>query len=454
MWMHDATSGAPVSSSTGRSSATRSMIAAIIVGVAVGLLLPDHPGATGFRASDLAVVSTLFLRMVRSLIAPLVFATLVVGIAGHGSHRGGVGTLALRSIVYFEVVTTIALVVGLVTGNVVRPGHGVVVATGVGTAAALPGAPVPAASPPSFVALLEHVVPESVVDAMARNDALQIVVFAMIFAIGLARAHGEAKTFMLSACESLAEVMFKFAAVVMRFAPFGVGAAIAVTVGRNGLGVLRPLGILVGTLYGALVVFVLVVLLPIAVVARVPLRRFVAAVREPSLLAFTTASSEAALPMAMRNLEAFGVPRRVASFVLPMGYAFNMDGTALYLSLAVLFVAQAAGIDLPIGQQLLVLLTLMLTSKGVAAIPRSSLVVLIGALTRFGLPLEGVALILAVDAFMDMARTSINVVGNCLAAVVMARWEGSLAIPAASSPAAGHAPTLTRIRALRVVERA
>jgi len=449
MWMHDATSGVPVSSSTGGSSATRSMIAAIIVGVAVGLLLPDHPGATGFRASDLAVVSALFLRMVRSLIAPLVFATLVVGIAGHGSHRRGVGTLAVRSIVYFEVVTTIALVVGLVTGNVVRPGHGVVVATGVGKAAALP-----AASPPSFAALLEHVVPESVVDAMARNDALQIVVFAMIFAIGLARAHGEAKTFMLSACESVAEVMFKVAAVVMRFAPFGVGAAIAVTVGRNGLGVLRPLGILVGTLYGALVVFVLVVLLPIAVVARVPLRRFVAAVREPSLLAFTTASSEAALPMAMRNLEAFGVPRRVASFVLPMGYAFNMDGTALYLSLAVLFVAQAAGIDLPIGQQLLVLLTLMLTSKGVAAIPRSSLVVLIGALTRFGLPLEGVALILAVDAFMDMARTSINVVGNCLAAVVMARWEGSLAIPATSSPAAGHAPTLTRIRALRVVERA
>jgi proton glutamate symport protein len=425
------------------------MIAAIIVGVAVGLLLPDRPGATGFRASDLAVVSTLFLRMVRSLIAPLVFATLVVGIAGHGSHRRGVGTLAVRSIVYFEVVTTIALVIGLVTGNVVHPGHGVVVATGVGKAAALP-----AASPPSFAALLEHVVPESVVDAMARNDALQIVVFAMIFAIGLARAHGEAKTFMLSACESLAEVMFKFAGVVMRFAPFGVGAAIAVTVGRNGLGVLRPLGILVGTLYGALVVFVLVVLLPIAVVARVPLRRFVAAVREPSLLAFTTASSEAALPMAMRNLEAFGVPRRVASFVLPMGYAFNMDGTALYLSLAVLFVAQAAGIDLPIGQQLLVLLTLMLTSKGVAAIPRSSLVVLTGALTRFGLPLEGVALILAVDAFMDMARTSINVVGNCLAAVVIARWEGSLAIPATSSPAAGHAPTLTRIRALRVVERA
>ncbi|MFL5617717.1 MAG: dicarboxylate/amino acid:cation symporter [Gemmatimonadaceae bacterium] len=423
------------------------MILAVIVGVAVGLLLPDHPGATGFRASDLAVLSTLFLRMIKSLIAPLVFATLVVGIAGHSSHSGGVGLLAVRSIVYFEVVTTIALVVGLVTGNVVRPGHGVAMATVAAhttTAAAVP--------PPSFVSLLEHVVPDSVVDAMARNDALQIVVFAILFAIALTQVRGEAQAVMLSTCESLAEVMFKFAGIVVGFAPIGVGAAIAVTVGRNGLGVLRPLGVLVGTLYGALVVFVLVVLLPIALAARVPLRRFVAAVREPWLLAFTTASSEAALPLALRNMQAFGVPQRVAAFVLPTGYAFNMDGTALYLSLAVLFIAQAAGIDLPIGQQLLILLTLMLTSKGLAAIPRTSLVVVTGALTRFGLPLEGMALILAVDAFMDMGRTSINVVGNCLAAVVMARWEGSLAIPADASSAAAHAPTLTRVRALRVVE--
>jgi proton glutamate symport protein len=451
MWMHEATSGAREDShARGRMiSPTHWMLVAVIVGVAAGLLLPDHPGATGFRASDLAVVSTLFLRMVKALIAPLVFATLVVGIAGHGSHRGGVGTLAIRSIVYFEVVTTIALVFGLVTGNVVRPGHGVVVAAAAGSAATLSSAP-----PPSFVALLEHVVPESIVDAMARNDALQIVVFAILFAIGLTRVHGEAKSVMLSMCESLAEVMFKFAGVVVAFAPLAVGAALAATVGRNGLGVLRPLGLLVGTLYGALVVFALVVLLPIALAARVPLRRFAGAVREPWLLAFTTASSEAALPLALRNLEAFGVPRRVASFVLPTGYAFNMDGTSLYLSLAVLFVAQAAGIDLPFGQQLLVLLTLMLTSKGMAAIPRASLVVLTGALTQFGLPLEGIALILAVDAFMDMGRTSINLLGNCLAAVVMARWEGSLAIPEAQSSAAEHAPTLTRIRVLRVVERA
>jgi proton glutamate symport protein len=423
------------------------MIVAVIAGVTVGVLLPDHAGASGFRASDLAVVSTLFLRLVKSLIAPLVFATLVVGIAGQGAHRGGVGLLAARSIVYFEIVTTIALVVGLVAGNVVRPGHGVTIAS-----VAARGAPVRSTPAPTFGALLEHVVPESVVDAMARNDALQIVVFALLFAIGLTRVHGAAKTVMLSTCESLAEVMFKVAGVVVAFAPLGVGAAIAATVGKNGLGVLRPLGVLVGTLYGTLALFVLAVLLPIALAARVPVRRFVVAVREPWLLAFTTASSEAALPLALRNVEAFGVPRRVAAFVLPAGYAFNMDGTALYLSLAVLFVAQAAGIDLPIGQQVLILLTLMLTSKGLAAVPRSSLVVLTAALARFGLPLEGMALILAADAFMDMGRTSVNVVGNCLAAVLMARWEGSLAIPpdATSSPA--HVPTLTRMRALNVVK--
>jgi proton glutamate symport protein len=448
MWMHDATSDAHTGSGTRARgvSATRWIIVAVIAGVAVGLLLPDRPGATGFRASDLQVLSTIFLRLVKTLIAPLVFAMLVVGIAGHGTHRGGIGRLALRSIVYFEVVTTIALVLGLVAGNIVRPGNGVamrVVATQAATA--------PTTPPPSFVALLEHVVPESVVDAMARNDVLQIVVFAILFAAGLARVHGEARARMLSMCQSLAEVMFRVAGVVMAFAPIGVGAAIAASVGKNGLGVLRPLGLLVGTLYGTLVVFVLVVLVPIALAARVPLRRFVAAVREPWLLAFTTASSEAALPVALRNLESFGVPRRIAAFVLPAGYAFNMEGTSLYLSLAVLFVAQAAGVELPSSQQLLVLLTLMLTSKGTAAVPRSSLVVLTAALAQYGLPVEGVALIVAVDAFMDMGRTSINVVGNCLATVVMARWEGSLAVAPAAAPHAAHAATLTRMRGVHVV---
>lgn len=412
---------------TGRwPSPTQWMVVAIAVGVALGCLLPDRAGATGFRASDLAVVSTLFLRMIKSLIAPLVFSTLVVGIASHGDDLKGVGKLAIRSLVYFEVVTTIALALGLVTAHVIRPGVGVRLG-----AFSTPVGVVPPAATPSFATLLAHIVPESIVDAAARNDALQIVVFAVVFAIGLSRVRGDAKTFMLSLCESLTQVMFKFAGIVVRFAPFGVGAAIAATVGRNGLGVLRPLGVLVLTLYGALVVFALVVLLPIAIAARVPLRRFVAAVREPWLLAFTTASSEAALPLALERVESLGVPRRIASFVLPTGYAFNMDGTTLYLSLAVVFIAQAAGIELALGQQVLILLTLMLTSKGMAAVPRASLVVLSAALTQFGLPLEGLALILAVDAFMDMGRTSINVVGNCLAAVVMARWEGSLVPPRA-----------------------
>lgn len=449
MWRHDATSESRERTHDGSrgAAATQWMLVAVIAGVGLGTLYPDGAGTTRFHASDLAILSTLFLRMVKSLIAPLVFATLVVGIAGRGGHGGGVGALAARSIVYFEVVTTVALVVGLVAGNVVQPGRGVTIGS-----VTAPGASVHATAPPTFGELLEHVVPESVVDAMGRNDALQIVVFAILFAVGLTRVRGEGKTVMLTTLESLADVMFKVAGVVVAFAPFGVGAAIAATVGRNGLGVLRPLGVLVGTLYGTLALFVLVVLLPIALAARVPVRRFVAAVREPWLLAFTTASSEAALPLALRNIEAFGVPRRVAAFVLPTGYAFNMDGTTLYLSLAVLFVAQAAGIHLPIGQQALILLTLMLTSKGTAAVPRASLVVLTAALTRFGLPLEGVALILAVDAFMDMGRTSINVVGNCLAAAVMARWEGSLDVPAGASPRLAHTPTLPRMRALHVVK--
>ena len=429
-----------------RPTPTQWMVVAVVVGVALGVLFPDRVGATGFRASDLAVVSTLFLRMIKALVAPLVFSTLVVGIASHGDDLEGVGTLAVRSLVYFEVVTTIALVLGLVTANVIHPGRGVAM----GALAARAGAPAPPAASPSFATLLEHVVPESVVDAAARNDALQIVVFAVIFAVGLTRIRGDAKSFLLSLCQSLSEAMFAFAGLVVRLAPLGVGAAVAVTVGRNGLGVLRPLGALVLTLYGALVVFALAVLLPIAVAARVPIARFVAAVKEPWLLAFTTASSEAALPLALERVESLGVPRRIAAFVLPTGYAFNMDGTALYLSLAVVFVAQAAGIALPIGQQVMILLTLMLTSKGLAAVPRTSLVAVSAALTQFGLPLEGLALILAVDAFMDMGRTSINVVGNCLAAVVMARWEGSL-VPARASAVLAARNRIVRGPTLRVV---
>ena len=406
----------------------------MVAGVAVGYLFPDHPaGVTGFQATDLQVLSTVFLRMIKSLIVPLLFGTLVVGIAGHGDDMKRVGKLAFRSIVYFEVVTTLALVVGLLAVNIVKPGVGVNLAsasTDVGSELAK--------TKTSFAGVLEHTVPQSFFEAAAKNEVLQIVFFSIIFAVALSQVQGPAKTFMLSFCESLSEVMFKFVGIVMKFAPFGIGAAIAVTVGKSGLGVLRNLGVLVLTLYGALIVFVLFVLLPVAIAFKVPIRRFWQATKEPWLLAFTTASSEAALPLALQNMERLGVPRRIVSFVLPTGYSFNLDGSTLYLALASVFVAQAAGIDMPISTQVLMMLTLMLTSKGVAAVPRASLVILSGALAQFGLPLQGVAVILGVDALMDMARTSINLVGNCLATVVMARWEGAFELSPEDAEAVDH----------------
>ena len=398
-----------------RISLTQWIIISMIVGVLLGWLTPDF-------AVKLKPLGTIFLNMIKSLIAPLLFATLVVGIAGHGDDMKKVGRLAFRSIVYFEVVTTLALAVGLLAVNLIRPGDGV----------ALPqeavSSTITEASQRSvtFSGVLEHIVPSSFIDAAAKNEVLQVVFWSIIFAVALARTPLAPKKVILSVTEGLSEVMFKFVGIVMAFAPFGIGGAIAVTVGQSGIGVLKNLAILVATLYGALVVFVLAVLIPIALIFRIPVAKFWQAVRESWLIAFSTASSEAALPRAMQAMEAFGVPRRIVAFVMPTGYSFNLDGSTLYLALASVFVAQAAGIDMPISQQLLMMLTLMVTSKGVAAVPRASLVILSGALTQFGLPLSGVALILGVDAVMDMARTSINLVGNCLATAVMARWEGEL----------------------------
>ena len=404
----------------------------MIVGIAVGYFFPTLPeGQTGFQATDLQVFSTVFLRMIKSLIVPLLFATLVVGIAGHGDDMKRVGKLAFRSIVYFEIVTTLALVVGLLAVNIVKPGRGVNLASATADA----GVEF-AKTKTTFSGVIEHTVPQSFFEAAAKNEVLQIVFFSIIFAVALSQVQGPAKSFMLSFCESLSEVMFKFVGIVMAFAPFGIGGAIAVTVGKSGLGVLKNLGVLVLTLYGALIFFVLFVLLPIAIIFKVPLRRFWQATKEPFLIAFTTASSEAALPLALQRMERLGVPRRIVSFVLPTGYSFNLDGSTLYLALASVFVAQAAGIDMPLSAQILMMLTLMLTSKGVAAVPRASLVILSGALAQFGLPLQGVAVILGVDALMDMARTSINLVGNCLATVVMARWEGTFELSAEDTPVA------------------
>ncbi|NCW44884.1 MAG: dicarboxylate/amino acid:cation symporter [Gemmatimonadaceae bacterium] len=399
------------------------IIISMIVGILIGWLAPDF-------APNLKPFANIFLRMIKSLIVPLLFSTLVVGIAGHGDDMKKVGKLALRSIIYFEVVTTLALAIGLVAVNVVKPGVGLSIAAA-GDSEEFKAL---AAKTPTFASVLEHTVPQSFFEAAAQNEVLQIVFFAIIFAVALARVEGPSKKFMLDWLQSLSDIMFKFVGIVMAYAPIGIGAAIGVTVGKSGLDVMLNLAKLVGTLYVSLIIFVLLVLVPVALFAKIDLKRFWALVKEPWLIAFSTASSEAAFPQAMQAMEKFGVPRRIVSFVLPTGYSFNLDGSTLYLAIASVFVAQAAGIDMPIGTQLLMMLTLMLTSKGVAAVPRASLVILSGALAQFGLPLEGIAVILGVDAIMDMARTSVNLLGNCLATAVMARWEGELKTPAEGEP--------------------
>lgn len=411
-----------------RVSLTQWIIFAAIIGIAIGILFPTF-------AVKLDPLSQIFLRMIKSLIVPLIFSTLVVGIAGHGDDMKKVGRLALRSLVYFELVTTGALFIGLAAVNIVKPGVGV----SLGTATAATGSEL-ASHPVTFAGVLEHMVPQSFFDAAAHNEVLQIVFFAIIFAVALTRQKGDNKTRMLNFCAALSDLMFKFTEIVMAYAPIGIGAALAVTVGHSGIGVLLGLGKLVLTLYGALVAFALLILLPIAVLSRLPLRAFLRAIKQPSLIAFTTASSEAALPLAMERMEQMGVPARIVAFVMPTGYSFNLDGSALYLAVASVFAAQAGGINMTFGQQLVMMLTLMLTSKGVAAVPRAALVILSGALAMFGLPLQAVAVILGVDAFMDMARTTINLVGNCLASAVMARWEGELGPESAPNAAAVAAP--------------
>lgn len=390
---------------------TQQIFVGLAIGIAVGAFVDRfHPEwAIFFRP-----FSQLFLRMIKMIIAPLIFATLVAGIAGAG-HFKVVGRMGLRAIVYFEIVTTIALIIGLVAVNITRPGDGVNLPA--------PGGADVTAQAKTWDQILLHTVPESVIDAMARGDVLQIVVFSIFFGIALGIL-GERGRPVVAWCETVAETMFKFTNIVMHYAPIGVGAAIAYTVGHGGLGILYNLAWLVATLYLALAVFILGVLLPIALLFKVPIRKFVKAVKEPAIIAFSTTSSEAALPRAMEVLERLGVPRRIVSFVLPLGYSFNLDGTTLYLSLAAVFVAQAAGVELTVGQQITMMLTLMLTSKGVAGVPRAALVILAATLASYDLPLEGVTLILGVDELMDMARTMTNVVGNCLATVVIAKWEG------------------------------
>jgi proton glutamate symport protein len=396
-------------------SLTQWILISMALGMLVGWAFPEaqHPALS----QNLKVVSTLFLRMIKCILVPLVFATLVVGIAGHSDDLKAVGRLALKSIIYFEAVTTIALVIGLLAVNLVRPGVGV----------RLPAAAAATQVAPAKVTIqgiAEHLVPTSFFQAAAANDVLQVVFFAIVFGISLAQINGKPRETVLSFFEGLMEAMFKFTGLVMKFAPFGIGAAMAVTVAHSGLGVLLNLGKLILTLYGALIVFCVAVLLPVALWARVPVLQFLRLIKDPALLAFSTTSSDAAMPDAMKRMIQFGVPKRIVSFVMPMGYSFNLDGSTLYLAVASVFIAQAAGVELSVGQQIMMMLTLMLTSKGMAGIPRASQVILAGTLVTFDLPLAGVLLIIGVDELMDMARTTVNLVGNCLATAVVARWEG------------------------------
>lgn len=394
-----------------RKSLTFWILISMLIGIEVGIDFPVF-------SQQLKVFSQIFLRAVKMIIAPLLFATLVYGIAGH-SNLKQVGRMGWKSLLYFEIVTTLALFIGL----------GAIQFTGAGKGITPPAISVeqpvmPDKKPKNVSEILLDAFPENIAKSVYENAVLQVVVFSILFGVGLSLTEDRFKTPMLSFVESLSEVMFQFTSVIMYMAPVGVGCAMAVTIGHMGLGVLKNLFMLLLTLYGALAVFVLAILFPVALLFRVPIQRFIQSIIEPVSIAFATTSSDAALPKAIAAMEKLGVPRKIVTFVIPMGYSFNLDGTTLYLSLATVFVAQAAGINLSLAQQLTILFTLMLTSKGVAGVPRASLVILIGTAASFDLPMWPIYLILGIDELMDMARTSVNVIGNCLATVVIARWEG------------------------------
>jgi proton glutamate symport protein len=395
----------------------------MFAGVELGLDAPAF-------ALNLHVFSDIFLRLVKTIVAPLILGTLISGIAAHGSLKE-VGRLGIKSLIYFEVMTTIALLVGLAAINISRAGVGISLpptrAVTTASFAPLTASP-PASSIPKWDTFLLHVFPENLAKSIAENEILQVVVFAVLFGLALTRLGEETRRPLLTVIQSFTKAMFQFTSLVMYLSPVAVGAALAYTIAHSGSGAILGLVRLVATLYAALLAFLLVGMLPAALLARVPLRRFLRAVAEPAFIAFSTSTSEAALPIAMENMEAFGVPGNIVAFVLPTGYSFNLDGTAIYLALASIFVAQAAGIHLPWPTQLIMLATLVLTSKGVAGVPRASLVVLMATAASFRLPVEPIVLILGVDALMDMGRTAVNVTGNCLASVVMARWEGKFQV--------------------------
>ncbi len=411
-----------------RKNLTTWILTCLVLGVFLGLDFPD-------LARSMQPLSQGFIKLVKTIVGPILFATLVFGIAGHSDLKS-VGRMAWKSMLYFVSATTCAIFIGLIVINLTKAGVGVDVSN-------MPHESLPTTSTVAdadqnalkhiapevhgvykFNTFIRDMFPENIVKAVYENKVLQIVIFGVIFGIALALVEEKKRKPLVDFTESLSEAMFKFTNIVMLFAPIGVGAAMAYTVGHLGIDILKNLFMLLASLYIALILFLSCVLFPVALFLKIPVKRFISAIKEPVSIAFATTSSDAALPKAMSAMEKFGVPRKIVSFVIPTGYSFNLDGTSLYLSLASIFVAQAAGIPLTIGQQLLIAFTLMVTSKGVAAVPRASLIVLIATADQFGLPTFVIAAILGIDELMDMARTSVNVIGNCLATVVVAKWEG------------------------------
>lgn len=392
-----------------KKSLTTWILVSMVAGAEFGYDIPSV-------GKDIKVLSDIFLRMVKTIIAPLLFSTLVVGIAGHADIKQ-VGRMGWKSLLYFEIVSTVALFIGLLAINISKAGVGIVLPPN-------PDVPeITAIKAQSTSDFILHIFPENFAKAIYEGQILQIVVFSIIFGIAVAMLKDKYRSPLIRFSESLAEAMFKFTNIVMYFAPVAVFAAIAYTVGHMGLDILYNLFKLLATLYVALFVFILFILVPVALIFRIPIKPFIRAVSEPATIAFATSNSESALPSAMESMEKFGIPRKIVAFVIPTGYSFNLDGTTLYLSLAAIFVAQAAGIDLPLDKQIIICLTLMLTSKGVAGVSRASLVILLGTAVTFGLPVEPIFIILGIDVLMDMARTSVNVIGNCLATAVIARSE-------------------------------
>ena len=382
----------------------------IVAGAEFGVDFPEI-------AKNMQFLSDIFVRLIKAIIAPLIFATLVNGIAGHNDLKL-IGRLGWKSILYFEIVSTIALIIGLLAINISKAGEGLILPADA-------NAPLAAMKTHNWPDFVLNMFPENIAKSIFDGNILQVVIFSILFGIAVAKVADRYRGTMLRFTEALAETMFKFTNIIMYFAPVAVFAAIAFTIGHLGLEVIGSLLKLLATLYVALIFFLLVVILPLLLLLKIPIKYYLLAISEPASIAFATANSESALPSALESMERFGVPRKIVAFVIPTGYSFNLDGTSLYLSLACVFVAQVAGVHLTISQQLAMCFVLMITSKGVAGVSRSALVVLLGTLSSFGLPTTPVFLILGIDVLMDMARTTVNVIGNCTATVVMAKWENS-----------------------------